>query len=108
MVQKMKVDIEQRHEKAQKIMRMLNSKTRDELEELNIQDRIQIVMDVKRVLTKKNIMVQLDNKCKELELHVRRFNKKFSLLQEKGHPIIRNSNGKLILLENYYVKLRLL
>jgi len=59
---------------------MLNSKTRDELEELNIQDKTPIIMEVKRVFTKKNIMVQLENKCKELELQVRRFNSKFSFL----------------------------
>ena len=39
-------------------------------------------------------MVQLENKCKELELHFKKFNKKFALLQEKGLPTLRNSNGK--------------
>ena len=84
---------------------MLNSKTRDELEELNIEDRKETVMEVKRVLTQKNLMVQLENKCKELELQINRFNRKFSFLQNKGLPTLRNSNGKLIPLENYHDQL---
>jgi len=52
----------------------LNSKTKEELEELRIKDIIGTVMEVKRVSTKRNVMVQIENKCKELELQVKRFN----------------------------------
>jgi len=80
LVEQTKVDIEHRPKEEQKIIRMLKSKTKEELEELNIQDRTKIIMEVKRVFTKNNFMVQLENKCKELEVHVKRFNRKFSLL----------------------------
>jgi len=62
-------------------------------------------MEVKRVLTKNNFMVQLEKKCKELELLVvKRFNIYFTLLEEKGLPDIIKSNGKLVPLENYQDK----
>lgn len=46
-------------------------------------------------------MVHMENKCKELEFHVKRFNRKFALLQQKGLPALTYSNGKLIPLECY-------
>lgn len=61
----------------------------------------QTTMEVKRVLKKRNLMIQLENKCKELKLQVKRFNIKFNVLQEKGLPALRASNRKLIPLENY-------
>jgi len=58
-------------------------------------------MEAKRVLTKNNLIIQLDNKCKELELQVKIFNKKINVLHEKGVPALKATNGKLIPLENY-------
>ena len=71
------------------------SKVKEELKELHNQYRIGTVMEVKRVLTKRNLMIQLENKCKELKLQIKRFNRKFNVLQEKGLPTLRTSNGKL-------------
>jgi len=56
-IEETKVDIEHRPEEAQKIIRVLNSKNRDELEDLNIQDMTETEMEVKRVLTKKYLIV---------------------------------------------------
>lgn len=80
---------------------MLISKTKDELEELNIKDRTNALMEVKRVLKNKNIMVKLENKSKELELQLKRFNNKFNVVEEKELLAFRASNGKLIPLEKY-------
>ena len=63
-------------------------------------------MEVKRVITKKNLIIQLEDKCKELELQVKRVNGKFGLFQDKGLPSLRDCNGKLIPLENYQDQLR--
>jgi len=38
-------------------MKLLNSKTKEELEDLNIPDITTIVMEVKRILMKKNLMI---------------------------------------------------
>jgi len=40
-----------------------------------------------------------------MELQVKRFNKKFVVLQEKRLPTLKNSNGKLIPKENYQEQL---
>lgn len=99
-----KVDLEHLPKEYQKIIKLLISKT-EELEDMNIPDRTTMVMEVKRILTKRILMIKLENKCKYLELQVRRFNRKFTLLQEKGMPTLRNSNGNLIPLENYQEQL---
>jgi hypothetical protein len=40
-----------------KIIKFLNSKTREELEELKVEDRTKTILKVKRVLTKKGLML---------------------------------------------------
>jgi hypothetical protein len=46
--------------RANEIIKFLNSKTREELEELRIEDRIETILEVKRVLTKRGLMLQLE------------------------------------------------
>jgi hypothetical protein len=45
-----------------KIIKFLNSKTKEELEDLKIEDRIETILEVKRVLTKRGLMLQLEEK----------------------------------------------
>jgi len=47
---------------ATEIIKFLNSKTREELEELRIEDRTETILEVKRVLTKRGLMIQLEEK----------------------------------------------
>lgn len=93
--------MEHRPEEAKNIIELMNSKTREELEDLNIPNITAIVIEVKRILTNKKLVIQLENKRKDLELQLKRLNKNFTLLQEKGLPTLRTSNGQLIPLENY-------
>ena len=78
--EKTKIEIENRVIKSNRIIKMWNSKTQEEFEELEIQDKTCTIMEVKRVLTNKNLMVKLENKFKEIELQVKRFNWKITLL----------------------------
>ena len=55
------------------IIKFLNSKIREELEELNIEDRIETILEVKRVLTKRGLMLQLKEKVQAMDLGVQRF-----------------------------------
>ena len=100
-IENTKVDLEHKPKGEQNIIKLLNSKTKDEIEEMKILDRTSAVMEVNRVLTKNNLVIQLERKCRKFELQVRRFNKKFTLLQEKSLPTLKNSNGKLFPLEKY-------
>jgi len=47
---------------ANDIIKFLNSKTREELEDLKIKDKTETILKVKRVLTKKGLMLQLEEK----------------------------------------------
>jgi hypothetical protein len=42
---------------ATEIIRFLNSKTKEELEALEIEDRTETILEVKKVLTKKGLML---------------------------------------------------
>ena len=44
------------------LIRLLNSKSREESEKLDIEDRTYTILEVRKVLTKNNLMLQLDNK----------------------------------------------
>ena len=61
----------------------LNSKTKEDLEEYEIVDRTE-TLEVRRVLTKRNLMLQLENKCHNLESSIKNFHKKFNVLHQKG------------------------
>jgi len=43
--------------KANEIIQFLNSKTKEEIEDLKIKDRIETILEVKRILTKKGLML---------------------------------------------------
>jgi hypothetical protein len=42
---------------ATKLIRFLNSKNKQELEELEIEDRTETILEIKKVLTKTNLML---------------------------------------------------
>jgi hypothetical protein len=56
-VEKIRVELGDMLAKANEIIRFLNSKTREELEDLKIEDITETILEVKRVLTKRGIML---------------------------------------------------
>lgn len=50
-------------EEANRIIHFLNSKNKYELQELEIPDRIGTILEVKRVLTKGNLILNPEDKC---------------------------------------------
>ena len=87
------------------LIRILKSKTREELEEYEIEDRTKTILEVRRVLTKINLMCQGDNKCHNLEGDIKKFHKKFNKLHQKGLLGLNGMGDKLVNLENYQQKL---
>ena len=83
----------------------MNSKTKEELEELQIGDKTEIIMEINKVLQKRNIMIQLENKCHSLETIVQRFRTNLNLLNQRGLPRLVAINDKLINLSDYNHKL---
>ena len=74
---------------ATEIIKFLNSKTKEELEELKIEDRTETILEFKRVLTKRGLMIQLEEKVHTMDAGVQRFFTKIEALQKKGLPGMR-------------------
>jgi len=75
-VRKIKIDLRQEHEHAKTLIKFLNSKNIEELEQLGIQDMTKVILELRRMKTKRNLMLQLDNKCQSLEANIQRFHKR--------------------------------
>jgi hypothetical protein len=65
---------------ANEIIKFLNSKTREELEELKIEDRTKTILEVKSFLTKRGLILQLEEKVQAMDLGVKRFFTKIDAL----------------------------
>jgi hypothetical protein len=90
---------------ANEIIRFLNSKTREELEELKIEDRTETILEVKRVLTKRGLMLQLEENIQVMDQGVQKFFHKIDALQRKGLPSMKVINDKLMTLPDYKKRL---
>ena len=66
--------------KVANIIRFLNSKSRYELEEVGVSDRIATILEVEKVLTKRNLIDQLEERCETLELQVNKFTNRIEAL----------------------------
>jgi hypothetical protein len=83
---------------ANEIIKFLNSKTKEEQENLKIEDRTETILEVNRVLTKRGMMLQLEEKSQIMESGVQRFFSKIETLQKKGLPSLLVLNDKLMTL----------
>jgi hypothetical protein len=86
---------------ATKIIRFLNSKTKEELEDLKIEDKTKTILEFKRVLTKRGIMLQLEEKFQTMDAGVQIFFSKIESLQKKGLSDLMVLNDKLMTLLDY-------
>jgi hypothetical protein len=104
-VEKIRNELGDMPAQANEIIRFLNSKTREELEELKIEDRTEAILEVKRVLTKRGLMLQLEEKIQIMDQGVQRFFHKIDALTRKGLPGMKVINDKLMTLPDYKKKL---
>ena len=93
-------------EEATRIIHFLNSKNKYELQELEIPDRTGTILEVIKVLIKRNLMLNLEDKCQNMQLVVDRFMAKFRILKEKGLPNPLVIHDKLMEKGYYNDKLR--
>jgi hypothetical protein len=56
-IEKIRAELGEVPTEATEIIKFLNSKTREKLEELKIEDRTETIIKVKRVLTKRGLML---------------------------------------------------
>lgn len=90
---------------ASNIIKSMNSKNKYEFEELGISDRNATILEVKKVLTKRNLIDQLEERCETLEMGVKRFSNRIEALIQWGFPNIYVINDKLITQEDYVLKM---
>jgi hypothetical protein len=104
-IDKIKGELGEIPTEANEIIKFLNSKTREELQDLKIEDMTETILEVKRVLTKRGRMLQLEEKFQNMEIGVQRFFSKIKALQKKGLPGLMVLNDKLMTLPNYKQKM---
>jgi hypothetical protein len=104
-VEKIRTELGDMPVQANELIRFLNSKTREELEELKIEDRTETILEVKQVLTKRGLMLPLEEKIQVMDQGVKRFFNKIDALQRKCLPGMRVINDKLMTLPDYKKRL---
>ena len=90
---------------ANEIIRFLNSKTKEELESLEIEDRTENILEVKKVLTKRGLMLHLEERSQNMDSRVQIFFSKIEALQKKGLPSLMVLNDKLMTPFDYKKKI---
>ena len=104
-IEKIKGELGEMPTEATEIIRFLNSKTKKELEDFKIEDRTKTILEVKRVLTKRGLMLHLEEKVQTMDARVQIFFSKIEALQKKGLPDLMVLNDKLMTLPDYKQKL---
>jgi len=105
-IQRVKEELGIKLEEANEIIKFLNSKNKQKLEDICISDRTETILEVNKVITKRNLMVQLEDKCQNMELAITRFMVKFDLLRQKGLPNPLVIIDRLMRHEDYDKKIR--
>jgi len=82
-----------------------NNRNREQLEELGISDRTDTILEIKRVLTKRTLMQNLERRCQDMQVEINSFMEKFTVLQSKGLPSPLVINDRLMKHIDYVDKL---
>ena len=67
-------------DEANRLIHFLNNKNKEHLEELGIADKIETILEIKRVLTKKNFMQNLGRRFQDMQVEINSFMEKFTIL----------------------------
>ena len=88
------------------MIKFLNSKNKQELEEIEITDKTETILEIRKVISKKNLMKQLEEKCENMNIAITKFMVKFENLRQRGLPNILVINDKLMPQEDYNKKIK--
>ena len=105
-IQKVKEDLGDKPKDSNRLIHFLNNKNRYELQELNTEDRTETILEVKKVLSKRNLMLKLEEKCHIMQIAIDRFMAKFQILRKKGLPSPLVINDKLMTQLDYDNRLK--
>jgi len=86
---------------ANRMIQVLNNRTGIQLAEMGIRNRTDTILLIKRVLTLRSYVQELDRKCQEMQAEVNEFVTKITALHNRGLPSLVTSAGKLLSHESY-------
>jgi len=92
-------------EEANQLIEFLNSRNKYQLDELEIEDRIGTIIEIKKVPTKRNLMLNLEKRCQSIQTDIDIFMTKFGILREKGLPSPIVIHDKLMTQDDYIERL---
>lgn len=104
-IQKTRALLSQILEQTNMLIHFLNTKTSEELEALEIRDRTGTILDIKRVLTMRTLMQNLERRCQDMQVEIDFFTEKLTVLHKKGLPSPLGSNDRLMRHVDYTHKL---
>jgi hypothetical protein len=90
-----------KHDLAVDIITFLNITTKEELKDFQFNNKTIIVMDAKRVITKRILLQNEKPKCHELMREISTFKNMFRDVIKNGLPLFWNVNGDLYPMNNY-------
>jgi len=105
-IQKVREKLGDKPEDANRLIDLLNSKNIYKLHEHGIEDRAEAILEIRKVLSKRNLMLNLEEKCHNMQVAIDRFMAKFQILRDKGLPSPMVINDKLMTQLDYSDKLR--
>ena len=72
---------------------------------MEIEDRIATILEIKKVLTKKKLMLNLEKRCQSIQEDIDEFMLKYGILKEKGLPSPMIIYDKLMTQDDYIERL---
>jgi len=83
-------------EQANRLIHLLNTHTKEDLAKLDIRDRTSTILIIKRVLTMRNFIQNIERKFQEMQMEINAFTQKFTALEEKGLPSLLTDDHRLM------------
>jgi hypothetical protein len=100
-IQKSFHELGTRPQVATQIIKFMSSISRETLLRNGVNERITMVMETKRIFTKRNLIQQAQNECIAMKRNVEFFSNKFENLVKVGLPSAWDKDGKLLSYKNY-------
>lgn len=94
-------ELRENPQEANQLITLLSNKNMYQLDELGIEDRTGNIIEIKKILTKRNVMLNLEKECQSIQADIDRFMTKFGILRQKGLPSPMVIHEKLTTQDDY-------
>ena len=95
-IQRARASLGNMPEQENRLIQFLNTHTKEQLAALDIRNRTDTILIVKKVLTLRNFVQNLERKCQEMQADINAFTEKFTALQQRGLTSFLTNNGRLL------------